>query len=66
MTRRPKNPQAGRRFQDRKLNACDTCGTHHGLAMHFRADGRLYFLCQAHTIILEALIADAARVGVRL
>lgn len=62
----PKNPQAGQRFQDRKLNVCDTCGTHHGLAMHFRSDGRLYFLCQSHTIILDALLIAAARVGVRL
>lgn len=43
------------RFQDRKLNKCAVCQTRKLLAMHFDANGRMFFLCQGHTLLLESL-----------
>jgi hypothetical protein len=43
------------RFQDRKLNACDVCGTRKMLAFHYADNGRCYFLCKGHTLLNDQL-----------
>lgn len=42
------------RFQDRRLNRCDHCGTNKRIAAHFDVNGRMYFLCAPATFILES------------
>jgi hypothetical protein len=55
------------RFQNRKLNRCDHCGTNKRIAAHFDINGRMYFLCAPATFILESMmrgIRDAQFGGV--
>lgn len=49
-----------------KLNTCAHCKSKENLHTVFDNDGRLYFICTAHKIILDALVDEAAKVGVRL
>lgn len=58
--------QAGQRFQDRKLNSCDHCGTKKQLSWQEGTNGRVYFLCRPATLILDAMIRDAAKAGFRI
>ena len=49
-----------------KLNKCAHCASRNDLQATFDKDGRLYFICRTHKMILDALIADAAKLGIAL
>lgn len=49
-----------------KLNKCAHCNTRENLHPVFDRDGRLYFICTTHKTLLDALIKEAAKAGVRL
>lgn len=49
-----------------KLNQCAHCKERRNLHVTFSNDGRMYFICSVHKLMLDALIAEAAKVGVRL
>lgn len=53
-------------FQDRKLNACEHCGTKKQIGMVFRRDGTMYFLCKPHAFLLALLQDKAAKFGLKL
>lgn len=54
------------RFQDRRLNSCDHCGTKKQLSLQEGTNGRVYFLCQPATILLDLMIRRAARAGFKI
>jgi hypothetical protein len=56
----------GQRFQNRKLNSCDHCGAKKQLSLQEGTNGRVYFLCQPATILLDLMIRDAAKAGFRI
>jgi hypothetical protein len=42
-------------FYDRKLNRCAICGTRKRLAVQTADNGRLYFLCESHWLLDQAI-----------
>jgi plastocyanin len=52
-------------FLKRKLNRCAHCDER-TTAVTFSSDGRLYFLCRPHRMLLMLLVDVAARHGVKL
>lgn len=42
-------------FYDCKLNRCAICGTRKRLAIQAATNGRLYFLCESHWLLDQAI-----------
>jgi hypothetical protein len=49
-----------------KLNRCAHCSSQDNLHITFDRDGRMYFICSVHKLILDEMIRAAAKVGVAL
>jgi len=49
-----------------KLNRCEHCSSQKNLSIVFSSNGRMYFICQSHKLLLDALIAEAAKAGISL
>ena len=49
-----------------KLNSCAHCASRKNLHAVFTSDGKLYFICSVHKLLLDKLIEAAAKAGVDL
>lgn len=49
-----------------KLNSCAHCNSQENLHAAFDGEGKLYFICSVHKLLLDSLIKEAAKAGVRL
>jgi hypothetical protein len=49
-----------------KLNRCAHCKSNEDLLTVFSNDGHMYFICRVHKFMLDSLIEEAAKIGVKL
>ena len=52
-------------FPKRKLNKCAHCDCRETTVTYGR-DGHMYFICLIHWLILQAMIREAAKMGIRI